>query len=108
MVINKLKLPFQLASLRESKSSNKSAIQYFDAVLQQAGQSRNIEALFGKVSVIEKLIQTTHGILILIYQLLRNSHMFQLKIKSHLNQNLLNCIPILMNSSSVFTLGKIL
>ena len=89
MVINKLKLPFQLASLRESKSSNKSAIQYFDAVLQQSGQSRNIEALFGKVSVIEKLIQPIHGILILRYQLLKNTHMFQLKIKCHLNWHLL-------------------
>jgi hypothetical protein len=40
---------FQLANLRETRSSNKSAIQFFDAVLQQTGQSRNIEALFGKV-----------------------------------------------------------
>ena len=40
---------FQLANIRETKSSNKSAIQFFDAVLQQPAQGRNIEALFGKV-----------------------------------------------------------
>ena len=40
---------FQLANIREANSSNKSAIQFFDAVLQQPAQNRNIEALFGKV-----------------------------------------------------------
>ena len=59
---------FQLANIRETKSSNKSAIQFFDAVLQQPAQSRNIEALFGKVILYCKC----H----LFYSYLRNSRKF--------------------------------
>ena len=49
LMISQSLLSFQLANLKETRSSNKSAIQFFDAVLQQQGQNRNIEALFGKV-----------------------------------------------------------
>ena len=43
----------ELANIKENRTNNKAALQYFETVLQKPGGNRNVEALFGKAKYYE-------------------------------------------------------